>query len=112
MVIGIPVYLHYCGGELENINYVMKGTSCCGEDESSAADGCCKDENLILKSTADFTLRAFAQHDFTNACCLLFTTPVHLTLSARLTGNFTVTRIFPPPRLRHNLLMSVSVLRI
>jgi hypothetical protein len=112
MVIGIPVYLHYCGGELENINYVMKGTSCCGEDESSATDGCCKDENLILKSTTDFTLRAFAQHDFTNACCLLFTVPFPFTMSGVLRGDITVAKVFPPPRLRHNLLMSVSVLRI
>ena len=57
--IGIPVFLHYCGGELENVNYVLKGTTCCGEEEDSKPmdDGCCKDEKLVIKNTTDFTLK-------------------------------------------------------
>jgi hypothetical protein len=56
--IGVPVYLHYCGGELETINYVMKADSCCGGEESDEEDnGCCKDEGFILKSTADCTTK-------------------------------------------------------
>ena len=32
----IPVFLHYCGGEVENVNFVIKGsTACCGEEEDS-----------------------------------------------------------------------------
>lgn len=58
--IGLPVYLHYCGGELEKINYVLKSDSCCdGEEDDSPEknDGCCKDENFLLINDTDFTLK-------------------------------------------------------
>jgi len=55
-VLGIPVYFHYCGGELEKVDFVTKGSSCCDDQESDVPeenDGCCKDETLVLQSAKD-----------------------------------------------------------
>ncbi len=43
MHIGVPVFKHYCGGELESISVFVKHASCCGEEEDEPSD-CCKDE--------------------------------------------------------------------
>lgn len=43
MHIGVPVFKHYCGGELESISVFVKEASCCGEEEDEPSD-CCKDE--------------------------------------------------------------------
>jgi len=51
-VSGIPVYLHYCGGELEEISYLTKTDSCCGEEESEDSD-CCHNESLVLRNTVE-----------------------------------------------------------
>jgi len=54
--LGIPVYFHYCGGELEKVDFVTKGSSCCDDQESDVPeenDGCCKDETLVLQSATD-----------------------------------------------------------
>jgi hypothetical protein len=53
---GIPVYLHYCGGELEEISYLTKTSNCCGDSEPED-DGCCKNEGLVLKCNPDITLQ-------------------------------------------------------
>jgi len=58
--LGIPVYLHYCGGELEEVNFVLKGSSCCGDEVPPEDSDCCKDEGLVLKSNLDFTLKEFS----------------------------------------------------
>lgn len=50
--IGIPVYFHYCGGELEKIQFLTKSTSCCGdeeEDPESGDNGCCNDEEVLVQ---------------------------------------------------------------
>lgn len=53
-VMGIPVYMHYCGGTLEKVDFVTKGTSCCGGDEmEDESDSCCKDEQILIKNSQD-----------------------------------------------------------
>jgi hypothetical protein len=116
-VIGIPVYLHYCGGELEKINYVMKGDSCCsGEEDDSEAtdDGCCKDENLVLKSNADFTIKVHGNYDLVKTYCELFYLSLPLTNSVASQISFIVNDHIDglPPKLQNDLLISTSVLRI
>jgi len=64
-VIGIPVYFHYCGGELETVNYLVKGTSCCGEEEQDGEDdGCCEDEQVVLMGGSDFTIKGNLSFQF------------------------------------------------
>jgi len=53
--VGISVFSHYCGGELEEIALFAKPTSCCGEEEEVMDDGCCKNEMVHLSFQKDFT---------------------------------------------------------
>lgn len=115
--IGISVFIHYCGGELENVTYVIKGKSCCGinEDESEAKNnGCCKDENYILKNTVDFTIKNIKNHDFLKTCCDLFYTTLpfsNFSIKRELTES-NINKEFPPPKLQNSLVISCTVLRI
>jgi hypothetical protein len=112
---GVPVYLHYCGGELENINYVVKGTSCCGEDESTPVDNdCCQDEETVMQSLTDFTLKDISKTSLVKSAFQLFHTPFQ-NFSCIL-NSFYATPAFnkadSPPRLLHALVIKTSVLRI
>jgi hypothetical protein len=61
----VPVYLHYCGGELEKVNYLVKTGSCCGsEDESADDDGCCRDEGAYVQNHTDFNLKLLSYNFF------------------------------------------------
>jgi hypothetical protein len=51
-VFGMPVYFHYCGGELEEISYFVKGGGCCDGKEGEP-DGCCSDESVVLVNSFD-----------------------------------------------------------
>ncbi len=113
--IGVPVYLHYCGGELENVSYVIKKVTCCGEEEeSSDMMDCCKDQNLVLRNAPDFTLKQIIANVFVKSFCDLF----YITLPV---SNITIqdqpllvlfTNEFPPPKLKNSLLISTSVIRV
>lgn len=115
--VGVPVYLHYCGGELEKINYVVKSDSCCdGEDgdPAMATNDCCKDENIVLKNSADFTLKQFNNYDAVKTFCNLFY--IQLPFSDLSVQSIATSNIMPaepaPPRLQNSQLISTSVLRI
>ncbi len=112
---GIPVFLHYCGGELEKVNYVVKGTGCCGDDENEADNsGCCKDEKLVITNTTDFTIKQINNYDLVKTFCDLFYTALPFsekTIKAPTAFN----RDFSfesPPKLQNTLVISTSVLRI
>ena len=114
---GIPIYLHYCGGELEKINYVVKGTSCCdGEEDHSIPedDGCCKDENRIIKNNPDFTLKQNNNYEFVKSFSDLFYVSLpfsdHSYIAPSLTNIASLK--LPPPKLQTTLVISTSVLRI
>ena len=47
--IGIPVYYHYCGGELENVSALFKTNSCCGEEEDEDSDCCQNVVKVVLQ---------------------------------------------------------------
>lgn len=113
---GIPIYLHYCGGELEKVNYVIKSNSCCGgdEDDTNATSDCCKDENVFIKNATDFTFRHSAHQELVKACSQLFY--ISLPFGATLQSDLMPLRISfqeaPPPKLQHSLMISTAVLRI
>ena len=46
-VVGMPVYLHYCGGQVEEISYLIE------------TNGCCRNEGVVLQNAVDFTLKTF-----------------------------------------------------
>ncbi len=55
MHIGVPVFKHYCGGELESISVFVKHASCCGEEEDEPSD-CCKDEVQVANQYSQSVL--------------------------------------------------------
>ncbi|MCC6371076.1 MAG: hypothetical protein IT236_08740 [Bacteroidia bacterium] len=113
--VGFPVYLHYCGGELERVNYLVKGTGCCGEtdDESSESNDCCKDEGLYVQNTNHFTLKTI-NYSIQQSLTLLFIHPIQPCSPEPCNnfGNLVKETKEPPPKLLANLLVTTSVLRI
>ncbi|MEI8136205.1 MAG: hypothetical protein WCH21_02660 [Bacteroidota bacterium] len=111
------MFLHYCGGELEKVNFVIKGASnCCGEDETSEPmdDGCCKDENILIKDNTHFTFKQQINTDFVKSFCDVFYTSLHF-IDEKLNINYKLNILSieaPPPKLQASLVISTSVLRI
>lgn len=56
--IGIPVYYHYCGGELESINTMFKSDRCCGEEKEVDSD-CCQNETKIITQKSESSFSQF-----------------------------------------------------
>ncbi len=115
--VGIPVFLHYCGGELEKINYVMKSTSCCGGEEDDSEpmdDSCCKDENMVLKNAPDFTLKQNNTLGLVKTFCDLFYLDLPFSDKQFITQCYLNLASIeaPPPKLQNTLVISSSVLRI
>jgi len=114
-VTGIPVYLHYCGGELEEISYLTKTTSCCGEEEEDDTDSdCCKNESQILKNTIDFThntnVSSLPFKSCTNIFFLSKLFSSSLSIADSVCSNKTIDH--SPPRPQHAVMLSITVLRI
>lgn len=114
--IGIPVFLHYCGGEIENVNFVVKGsTACCGQEEDSQPvdDGCCKDEKLVIKNTIDFTLKQINNDLVKSSCQLFYVSSSFFEENLKTPQKLnTISIEAPPPKLQASLIISTSVLRI
>lgn len=55
--VGLPVYLHYCGGQVEEVSYLIESNGCCGEEEPD--NDCCRNEGMVVQYDADFTLKTF-----------------------------------------------------
>ena len=117
-MIGIPVYLHYCGGELEDVSYVIKKISCCGseeeEDDSMAMNGCCQDQNLVLRLSTDFSFKKVNDNIFVKAITDLFfvSLPFNKIDLPIYSTAVNIKKEFPPPKLQNDLLISTSVLII
>ena len=112
---GIPIYLHYCGGELEKVNVVLKSESCCDgeEDDTQTASDCCKDENVFIQNTIDFTFKQGFQGSFIKTCSQLFYLPLPFASIQAEHNPLAFQQLeLPPPRLQNSLLISTSVLRI
>lgn len=113
--IGVPVYLHYCQGELEHVTYLVKGNSCCGEsDDNAMQNDCCKDENLIIKHNPNFTFNQSTNANFQKSVCNLFYFSFSFVKTTFQDNSFSKSLAFeyPPPKIQNTLLISTSVLRI
>ncbi|MBA2613560.1 MAG: hypothetical protein H0U95_16470 [Bacteroidetes bacterium] len=77
-------------------------------------DGCCKDENLVLKHNPDFTLKQYTNFDLVKTFCRLF----YISLpnsNLNLKANTTIIIAYfedIPPKVQHTLVISTSILRI
>lgn len=112
--IGIPVYIHYCGGELEQVSFLMKSNKCCGEDEEDMDDGCCANENTFARYAPDFTAKKInTGADIKVPAIDLIFTAIFKTEFDISKGFVIVTEfIFPPPKLLQSDIIKTSVLRI
>jgi len=112
--IGIPVYMHYCDGELEKISYLVKTKGCCGSEEEEEDMGdCCQDENTIARYAPDFTTKKVSVSDFRIADLHLFTITasvpdVKVVSNSVLGSNY----FYPPPDLLHSTIIRTTFLRI
>ncbi len=114
---GVPIYLHYCGGMLEKVNYVLKSTSCCGgeENDSEEDSGCCKDEHILLKSSFDLTIKHNNHQDVVKTISQFFFLSLPYSVSFQTPQLMAGAHTFEapsPPRLQNSILISTSVLRI
>jgi hypothetical protein len=111
--IGVPVYLHYCGGELEKVSFLLKSNSCCGEEEEDMDSGCCADENTVARYSPDFTVKKVVDSDFHIAGLNLFTVPIQL-LDVKIEQvSIIVSKyFFPPPDIPKSNIIRTTFLRI
>ncbi|MES2681241.1 MAG: hypothetical protein V4635_15205 [Bacteroidota bacterium] len=116
-VIGIPIYFHYCGGELEKVNYVLKSDSCCGGeemDDEASDSGCCKDENMVLKNVTDFTIKKLNDYEIVKTyseLCYLSLPYLNFSFNPVQKPVLSVLKS-PPPGLQNELIISTSVIRV
>ena len=95
---------------------LIKGTSCCGEDEDESAmdAGCCKDEQVVLKSNVDFTFAQINPNHFIKSVQDVFysaSNPFLLSVPKAI-SLVKPDSEFPPPKLFQKQIIATSVLRI
>jgi hypothetical protein len=110
---GIPVYLHYCGGELEEISYLTKTNNCCGdEEENNEASDCCHNESLVLRSSPEACFSTefrLAQVTSPLLAFVLFATEASQLQTCTLSA---LQVVHVPPLQLQQALINVSCLRI
>ena len=107
-ILGLPVYYHYCGGELEEVSYLVKPSGCC-EDEGDEPDGCCSNETMVLVNAADFTSKH--SESLSPLPMPAHTLPAHFgTLAVQRRVSVTVPRDFAEPQ--RAAIVRCAVLRI
>jgi hypothetical protein len=115
-VIGIPVYFHYCGGELEEISYILKSNSCCGEeeDDSSMTPGCCENESVVVRSEGNFDLKKNQEVKSSALFATLFFVKLPFFANVGFVEGTvaSVWNFYPPPGLQHQAIIENTFLRI
>ena len=110
---GIPVYLHYCGGELEEISYLTKTNNCCGdEEENNESSDCCHNESLVLRSSPEACFSTefrLAQVTSPLLAFVLFATEASQLQTCTLSA---LQIVHVPPLQLQQALINVSCLRI
>lgn len=111
--IGIPVYMHYCGGELETVSFLVKDDSCCGEEEEMPSD-CCDNEDTFARYAPDFTAKKInSGSDFKiPSIDLMFRTTFSESQIGLYEMNISFDFFIPPPKLLQTDIVKTSVLRI
>lgn len=113
--IGIPVYMHYCGGELETVSFLVKDNSCCGEEEEEEMPSdCCDNEDTFARYAPDFTAKKINSGTDIKvpSLDLIFSTTFNLSQIIFDTMNVSLDSFIPPPKLLQSDIIKTSVLRI
>lgn len=114
--VGVSVFSHYCGGELEKVTLFSKTKSCCGDQEESdmGEDGCCKNELVHVSFQKDFTFYTLVNS---------IKAPIHELFIVRPDFNFaplksfianfsSIDRKVHPPNLVQQDIVESSVIRV
>lgn len=114
--IGVSVFSHYCGGELEKVSVFSKTKSCCGEEEEAdMEDGCCKNEMVHVAFQKDFTFYTLANNIKApvNQLFIVVSSLNHLIDLQSENDYFSnYKKVHHPPDLVQEDLISCSVMRI
>ncbi|MEI6020111.1 MAG: hypothetical protein WCR21_03205 [Bacteroidota bacterium] len=110
----MPVYLHYCGGQLEEISYLVKANNCCSGDDDDATSDCCHNEHFYLHNGSNFSFKVI-HVDFTKVFSQVLNL-VHIEkgidfLQEQNLSSF-IKKQFPPPKLCQKALINCAFLRI
>ncbi len=114
--VGVSVFSHYCGGELEKVTLFSKTKSCCGGEEEAEMtdDGCCKNELVHVSFQKDFTFYTLVNS---------IKAPIHELFIVRPDFNFAPLKCFiadflsidkkvHPPNLVQQDIVECSVIRV
>ena len=107
-VVGMPVYLHYCGGEVEDVSYLIDTNGCC-EDEVPDGD-CCHNEGVVLQNAVDFTVKSFSAEVHQPEMVVSFLSREFVVAESDLFEEHV--RGETPVPWQHSLLADITVLRI
>jgi hypothetical protein len=111
--IGIPVYMHYCGGELEKVSFLIQGDGCCDGEEPGDADGCCDNQNTFARYSPDFTVKKVVDSNFHITDLNLFVVaPSVFDMKVGSDPVLVSKYFFPPPDILHQEMIRTTFLRI
>lgn len=113
--VGVSIFSHYCGGELEKITLFSKTKSCCGEEtEADMEDGCCKNESIHLAFQKDFTFYSVAKNlkAPVNQLFILSSLINHISALNLVNSSFLNYKRVHPPNLMQDEIVSSSIMRI
>ena len=110
--IGLPVYYHYCCGELESINPLFKTQNCCGENEDEDS-GCCNNETKIISQKSECSINNFHLKMVPQTLALhYFSVISSFNSKFNLSEGFINNIILPPPKSGRFILNNLSILII
>jgi len=96
------------------VNILIKGDSCCGDDEGADQDGCCKDENTVIANTADFTIKNLTNYNLFKVCCDIPTRSLQYSVHQVIFSNASYSDFMesPPPGKNINPVIATTVIRV
>jgi hypothetical protein len=111
--IGLPVYYHYCGGELESVSALFKAGGCCGEAGEDQDSDCCKNETKIISQKSESALNNFQYKVVPPVIDLsILRSPLDFSFKVDSFTPAFISLKFPPPENGRGILASKSVLII
>lgn len=111
-VCGITINKHFCGGELESVTLIEKG-SCCEGEEAGEADDCCADETIYMSAASDVILSSEKIAFYKTQFSFPFNNAVFHSLSKLQAKNYISTVVnYKPPNLCAPNLSSLMVFKI
>lgn len=99
--VGISVYAHYCGEDLQNTSLIVEAEkSCCSDESEEEPMGCCNDEHKLIKIEDEFLKVEHLEinvPDFTTNFIAIIPFNIDLNLLSLENTAATINRIKSPP---------------